>query len=111
VQVGPELARLVKSPLANALPRLFVDDLGVEFELPNDLEWLSLRVVVEACQCDLSSASGSWLSDNRIHQVRAASNPHDLTGLRPTYTARRHRLGTRGLDHHMNFSDGRYQPR
>jgi hypothetical protein len=46
VQVGPELARLVESPLANALPRLFVDDLGVEFELPNDLEGLSLRVVV-----------------------------------------------------------------
>ena len=50
VEVGGKMSGLVEPALSDGLPRFAVEDLPVEFELPNDLECLALGVVVEASQ-------------------------------------------------------------
>ena len=48
MHVRSEVPGGIEASLADALPRLFIQDLGLEFEFPNSLKRLALSIVIHA---------------------------------------------------------------
>ena len=72
---GAEVAGIIKTLAADALPSLAVHDLGVEFEFPDDFEFLALGVILEAGERYLR-AVGRRLDG--VHEPGPGAALHDL---------------------------------
>jgi hypothetical protein len=81
VQVGGKHAGLIEATGGDRLPRAAVNDLGVEFTLPQNLQGHPLGVVIEARQPNQGLMLRLRWRDNVLDEVLAGPDPHDLSNL------------------------------
>ena len=77
----------VKSSGGNRVPSLTGEDSGVQFLLPEDFKWLTLRVIVNARKSDESGVGWAERGIGLLDQVEPLPYANDLTCLRHSFRA------------------------
>jgi len=80
VEVGREAVRRVKAPVAEFLPCLRGENLGVDLALPEHCEFLALRVVVDAGEADERGLAGLGGGRRLLHEPLVLADVDELAG-------------------------------
>jgi len=80
VVIGTEQVRFVEGPAGQARPIRFVDALGVDFLLPENLQFLAFRVVLKTRQTDEHLVLRPRRGVDPFYEVASGPNAHDRSG-------------------------------
>jgi hypothetical protein len=81
VEIGGEQLGAVEAAGGDAIPRGAAEHAGVELVLPEDLEGITLGVVLEAGEAQERGVAGLRRRDDLVDEVLAAADVDDLAGL------------------------------